>query len=79
MTGVQTCALPISGNLAAAPGTSDREVLCRQVMQAGISLDELEQALIQHAVKEAGGNLSGAARRLGITRPQLNYRLKKKE
>ena len=68
-----------TGNLAAAPGTSDMDVLCRQVMHTGVSLDELEQALIQHAVKEANGNLSGAARRLGITRPQLNYRLKKKE
>ncbi|MCK6392445.1 sigma-54-dependent Fis family transcriptional regulator [Zoogloea sp.] len=68
-----------TGNLAADPGTSDMDVLCRQVMHTGVSLDELEQALIQHAVKEAGGNLSGAARRLGITRPQLNYRLKKKE
>jgi transcriptional regulator with GAF, ATPase, and Fis domain len=55
------------------------DVLCRQVMHTGVSLDELEQALIQHAVRDAGGNLSGAARRLGITRPQLNYRLKKKE
>ena len=68
-----------TGNLAAAPDTSDMDVLCRQVMHTGVSLDELEQALIQHAVKEANGNLSGAARRLGITRPQLNYRLKKKE
>jgi len=68
-----------TGNLAADPGTSDLDVLCRQVMHTGVSLDELEQALIQHAVKEANGNLSGAARRLGITRPQLNYRLKKKE
>uniref|UniRef100_UPI0035AF5431 sigma 54-interacting transcriptional regulator n=1 Tax=Zoogloea sp. TaxID=49181 RepID=UPI0035AF5431 len=42
-----------TGNLAAAPGTSDMDVLCRQVMHTGVSLDELEQALIQHAVKEA--------------------------
>ena len=44
-----------------------------------VGLDDLEEALIQHAVRESGGNLSGAARLLRITRPQLNYRLKKKD
>jgi ActR/RegA family two-component response regulator len=47
------------------------------VLDAGISLDTLEQELLQRAVKRAKGNLSAAARLLGITRPQLNYRLKK--
>ena len=56
-----------------------REVLCRQIMTSGLGLDDLEEALIQHAVRESNGNLSGAARLLRITRPQLNYRLKKKE
>ena len=55
------------------------ESLCLRIIDAGIGLDRLEDALIQHAVKESRGNLSGAARMLGITRPQLNYRLKKKE
>ena len=41
------------------------------------SLDRLEQALINAAVDQAGGNLSAAARALGLTRPQLAYRLKK--
>lgn len=40
------------------------------------SLDEIETALITSAVNRAGGNLSAAARMLGITRPQLAYRLK---
>ena len=56
-----------------------REALCRQIMTSGLGLDDLEEALIQHAVRESNGNLSGAARLLRITRPQLNYRLKKKE
>ncbi|HNC62336.1 MAG TPA: helix-turn-helix domain-containing protein, partial [Rhodocyclaceae bacterium] len=30
------------------------------------------------SVARAEGNLAGAARLLGITRPQLSYRLKKK-
>jgi transcriptional regulator with GAF, ATPase, and Fis domain len=29
------------------------------------------------AVKQSGGNLSAAARLLGLTRPQLAYRLRK--
>ncbi|TGG95671.1 sigma-54-dependent Fis family transcriptional regulator [Natronospirillum operosum] len=44
---------------------------------AELSLDELEQQLIQNAVQSTRGNLSKAARRLGLTRPQLAYRMKK--
>lgn len=40
------------------------------------SLDEIETALLKSAVRQAQGNLSAAARRLGITRAQLVYRLK---
>ncbi|CDY79092.1 Positive regulator of phenol hydroxylase [Caballeronia glathei] len=40
------------------------------------SLDDIETALLKSAVQRAGGNLSAAARTLGITRPQLVYRLK---
>jgi two-component system response regulator HydG len=41
------------------------------------SLDRLENTLILAAVKRADGNLSAAARMLGLTRPQLSYRMKK--
>jgi DNA-binding NtrC family response regulator len=51
--------------------------LFENVLDAGIPLDTLEQELLQSAVRRADGNLSAAARLLGITRPQLNYRLKK--
>lgn len=40
------------------------------------SLDDIETALLKSAVERAQGNLSAAARLLGITRPQLVYRLK---
>lgn len=40
------------------------------------SLDDIETALLKSAVQRAQGNLSAAARLLGITRPQLAYRLK---
>ena len=42
----------------------------------GIELDELEGALLRRAVERAEGNVSAAARLLGITRAQMVYRLK---
>ena len=42
-------------------------------------IEELESRLLDEAVRRSEGNLSGAARLLGITRPQLQYRLKKKD
>jgi DNA-binding NtrC family response regulator len=49
------------------------------VLDAGVGLDGFEQALLRRAVERANGNLAAAARLLGITRPQLNYRLKKQD
>ena len=40
------------------------------------SLDDIESALLKSAVRQADGNLSAAARTVGITRAQLVYRLK---
>ena len=47
------------------------------LLDSGMSLDVFEQRLLQHAVVRANGNLSAAARLLGMTRPQLTYRIKK--
>ena len=47
------------------------------VLDAGVSLEALEQDILQRAVHRARGNLAAAARLLGMTRAQLNYRLKK--
>jgi DNA-binding NtrC family response regulator len=41
-----------------------------------VSLDEIETMLLRKAVERANGNLAAAARLLGITRPQMVYRLK---
>ena len=41
-----------------------------------ISLDDVETLLLKRAYERAGGNLAAAARLLGITRPQMVYRLK---
>ena len=42
-----------------------------------MTLDEAESALIRQALKQTGGNVSEAARRLGITRMTLRYRMQK--
>ena len=44
-----------------------------------VSLEEIETMLLKKAVERAGGNISAAARLLGITRPQMVYRLKSLE
>lgn len=56
---------------------SDMDSLFDDLQRRGLSLDALEDCLIREAVSRAGGNLSAAARSLGMTRPQLSYRLQK--
>jgi DNA-binding NtrC family response regulator len=41
-----------------------------------VSLDEIETVLLKKALARAHGNVAAAARLLGITRPQMVYRLK---
>ncbi|MGH7704141.1 MAG: sigma-54-dependent transcriptional regulator [Gemmatimonadales bacterium] len=43
----------------------------------GGDLAQWEKAMLEQAMREAGGNQTKAARRLGITRDTLRYRLKK--
>ena len=50
-----------------------------QAIEQGIALDALETALLDAAVARAKGNLSAAARLLGLSRGQLAYRLKKRD
>jgi DNA-binding NtrC family response regulator len=57
-------------NLAEFTGSEDLE---------RISLDAVDQALMDLALAKSGGKLSPAARLLGLTRPQLAYRLKKRQ
>ena len=44
-----------------------------------LSLDQVERELIDQAVLKAKGNYAGAARLLGLTRPQLAYRIKRNQ
>lgn len=43
---------------------------------SGASLDDVETLLLRKALERAQGNVAAAARILGITRPQMVYRLK---
>jgi DNA-binding NtrC family response regulator len=56
---------------------SGSQALYDELIARGMTLDGLEDALIQEAVQRAGGNLAAAARALGLTRPQLSYRLQR--
>jgi two-component system, NtrC family, response regulator AtoC len=43
----------------------------------GVALGQWERSVIERAMRDAGGNQTKAAQRLGITRDTLRYRLKK--
>lgn len=51
--------------------------LINEALDARLSLEALELAAMTEAVRRAEGNLSSAARQLGMTRAQLAYRLEK--
>lgn len=59
---------PRAGADAAAPSAT-------QLLQ-GLTLAEAERLLIEQALERTGGNVSQAARELGVTRMTLRYRLK---
>ncbi|WP_246263980.1 sigma-54-dependent Fis family transcriptional regulator [Aromatoleum toluvorans] len=58
-------------------GPNAGRALCEAVCDGAMTLDEVEAMLLEAAMDKARGNLSWAARMLGITRPQLAYRLKR--
>jgi len=53
--------------------------LCDAFLASGLSLEEIETMLLTEAVQRSSGNLAGAARMLGLTRPQITYRLKRNQ
>ncbi len=52
-------------------------MIIESLIDQNVGLENIEKNLIETAVQKADGNLSAAARILGISRPQLAYRLKK--
>lgn len=69
--------LDARGQLAPLPSAQDDELSAR-ILDSGSTLDEIEARVLDHAVERARGNLSEAARLLGLTRPQLAYRQKRR-
>ena len=70
--------LDINGGLGTNAGSSYSETgkaLCDAVFNGVMTLDQVEGMLVETAVDKARGNLSAAARLLGLTRRQLSYRL----
>ena len=67
--------LNVNGELA-LDGWEAGQALCESVFNGVMTLDQVEAMLVETAVNKACGNLSSAARMLGLTRPQLAYRLK---
>ncbi len=68
--------LDVHGDINARAPESCR-ALCEAVFGGVMTLDQVEALLIETAVNKAQGNLSSAARMLGVTRPQLAYRLRR--
>lgn len=63
--------------VAPEPAPCGPDDLIDALLDRRTGIEALEQALIRGAVARAGGNLSAAARLLGLTRPQLAYRFRK--
>ncbi|TSE28833.1 Phenol regulator MopR [Tepidimonas thermarum] len=61
------------------PPRPDIGALFDEVQRRGLDLQGLEQALIEEALARTGGNLTAAARSLGLTRAQLRYRCAHRE
>jgi two-component system, NtrC family, response regulator HydG len=74
--GMQEFGLGMDGNLELNSWDTGKE-LCEAVFNGVRTLDQVEAMLIETAVDKAHGNLSAASRMLGLTRPQLAYRLKR--
>jgi two-component system, NtrC family, response regulator HydG len=59
-------------------GSEDCRTLVLRVLENGTRLDDLESYAYDAALTKAKGNVSAAARLLGLTRAQLDYRLAKR-
>jgi DNA-binding NtrC family response regulator len=62
-----------AGMLEASGGM---ETLARSIVEAGFPVEPLFSAVLEQAVRSAGGNFTHAAHRVGLTRAQLAYRVK---
>ncbi|SDS26005.1 sigma-54-dependent Fis family transcriptional regulator [Pseudomonas oryzae] len=63
--------------LSSAGDLVQRSQWLSEILAEGVSLEEVEAALMREAMERSSQNVSGAARLLGMTRAALAYRLKK--
>src|SRR5262245_7443853 len=54
-----------------------RDQRAAEPARSGMSLEEVERQLLQQALAESGGNVTRAARRLGVSREVMRYRMRK--
>jgi two-component system response regulator AtoC len=73
---LQADGAPGSTSPRAAPGGDDAETVVF-TLDGSESLDALEERVLRRALELTAGNVSAAARRLGITRQTLRYRIEK--
>ena len=64
-------------SLAMAEGMSVPDAATTVATGGSTSLEEVERSMLRHALDQTNGNQSEAARRLGISRDTLRYRIKK--
>ena len=50
-----------------------------QMLETGLSHEDLVDSLIEAALKRSGGNVSEAARAIGMSRSQVNYWRRKRQ
>lgn len=74
LPGVRTATVNPAGALEPCRG-DEGAALYDEMSRRGLGLDALADAVMLEAVRRHDGNLAAAARALGITRPQLSYRL----
>ncbi|MCO5167264.1 MAG: sigma-54 dependent transcriptional regulator [Planctomycetes bacterium] len=65
--------------LKQATARRDAGDFAERVLDAGIGLEDFSRLMIQRALEATGGNVSQAARKLGLTRRTLQYRLGKED
>jgi two-component system, NtrC family, response regulator HydG len=64
------------GHLEPATDSNVSE-LARTVVEAGLPVEPLFSAIVEQALAKASGNYTHAAKRVGLTRAQLAYRVKR--